>query len=83
MFDVFNIKKQKLIVTNSSSTTTLESENEDLNISLDIDIRVTTQKSVENIVDKKVIFDLGTLITGPDAAPRPLLRGRRLSAATC
>ena len=62
MFDVFNIKKQKLVVTNSSSTTTLESENEDLNIGLDIDI--TTQKSVENIVDKNVISDLGTLITG-------------------
>jgi hypothetical protein len=38
MFDVFSIKKQKLIVSNSSSTTTLESENEDLNIGLDIDI---------------------------------------------
>jgi hypothetical protein len=63
MFDVFNIKKQKLVVTNSSSTTTLESENEDLNIGLDIDI--TTQKSVENIIDKNVIFDLGTLITVP------------------
>jgi hypothetical protein len=61
IFDVFNIKKQKLVVTNSSSTTTLESENEDLNIGLDIDI--TTQKSVENIVDKNVISDLGTLIT--------------------
>jgi hypothetical protein len=36
MFDVFNIKKQKLVITNSSSTTTLESENEDLNIGLDI-----------------------------------------------
>jgi hypothetical protein len=35
MFDVFNINKQKLVVTNSSSTTTLESENEDLNIGLD------------------------------------------------
>jgi hypothetical protein len=68
MFDVFNIKKQKLVVTNSSSTTTLESENEDLNIGLDIDI--TTQKSVENIVDKNVISDLGTLITGP---VRPIL----------
>jgi hypothetical protein len=42
MFDVFNIKKQKLVVTYSSSTTTLESENEDLNIGLDINI--TTQK---------------------------------------
>jgi len=68
MFDVFNIKKQKLVVTNSSSTTTLESENEDLNISLDIDI--TTQNSVENIVDKNGISDLGTLITGP---VRPIL----------
>jgi hypothetical protein len=58
MFDVFNIKKQKLVVTNSSSTTTLASENEDLNIGLDIDI--TAQKSVENIVDKNVISDLGT-----------------------
>ncbi|VVC26412.1 Hypothetical protein CINCED_3A007971 [Cinara cedri] len=57
------VKKQKLVVTNSSSTTTLESENEDLNIGLDIDI--TTQKSVENIVDKNVISDLGTLIIGP------------------
>jgi hypothetical protein len=57
------LKKQKLVVTNSSSTTTLESENEDLNIGVDIDI--TTQKSVENIVDKNVISDLGTLITGP------------------
>jgi hypothetical protein len=38
MFDVLNIKKQKLVVTNSSSTTTLGSENEDLNIGLDIDI---------------------------------------------
>jgi hypothetical protein len=28
IFDVFNIKKQKLVVTNSSSTTTLESEND-------------------------------------------------------
>ena len=63
MFDVFNIKKQKLVVTDSSSTTTLESENEELNIGLDIDI--TAQKSVENIVDKNVISDLGTLITGP------------------
>jgi hypothetical protein len=61
MFDVF--KKQKLVVTNPSSTTTLESENEDLNIGLDIE--TTTQKSVENIVDKNVISDLGTLITGP------------------
>ena len=68
MFDVFNIKKQKLVVTNSSSTTTLESENEDLNIGLDIDI--TTQKSVENIVDKNIISDLRTLITGP---VRPIL----------
>jgi hypothetical protein len=68
MFDVFNIKKQKLVVTNSSSTTTLESENEDLNICLDIDI--TTQKSVENIVGKNVISYLGTLITGP---VRPIL----------
>jgi hypothetical protein len=55
MFDVFNIKKQKLVVTNSSATTTLESENEDLNIGLDINI--TTQKNVENIVDKNVISD--------------------------
>jgi hypothetical protein len=38
MLDVFNIKKQKLVVTNSSSTKTLECENEDLNIGLDIDI---------------------------------------------
>jgi len=68
IFDVFNIKKQKLVVTNSSSTTILESENSDLNIGLDIDI--TTQKSVENIVDKNVISDLGTLITGP---VRPIL----------
>lgn len=37
MFDVFNIKNQKLVVTDSSSTTTLESENEELNIGLDID----------------------------------------------
>jgi hypothetical protein len=58
MFDVFNIKKQKLVVTNSSSTTTLESENKYLNIGLNIDI--TTQKSVENIVDKNVISDLRT-----------------------
>jgi hypothetical protein len=42
MLDVFNIKKQKLFVTNSSSTTALESENKDLNIGLDINI--TTQK---------------------------------------
>jgi hypothetical protein len=62
------LKKKKLIVTNSSSITTLKSENEDLNIGLDIDI--TTQKSVENIVDKNVISDLGTLITGP---VRPIL----------
>ena len=68
MFDVFNIKKQKLVVTDSSSTTTLESENEELNIGLDIGIIV--QKSVENIVDKNVISDLGTLITGP---VRPIL----------
>jgi hypothetical protein len=68
MFDVFNIKKQKLVVTNSSSTTTLKSENEDLNIGLDIDI--TIRKIVENIVDKNVISDLGTLITGP---VRPIL----------
>jgi hypothetical protein len=38
MLDVFNIKKKKLFVTNSSSTKTLECENEDLNIGLDIDI---------------------------------------------
>jgi hypothetical protein len=38
IFDVFNIKKQKLVVTNSSLTTTLESENSVLNICLDIDI---------------------------------------------
>ncbi|VVC41689.1 Hypothetical protein CINCED_3A001251 [Cinara cedri] len=62
-FDDLNIKKQKLVVTNSSSTTTLESENDDFNIGLDIDI--TTQKSVENILDKNVISDLRTLITGP------------------
>ncbi|KAL4125788.1 hypothetical protein QTP88_010028 [Uroleucon formosanum] len=68
MFDVFNIKKQKLVVTDSSSTTTLESENEELNIGLDID--KTAQKSVENIVDKNVISDLGTLLTGP---VRPIL----------
>jgi hypothetical protein len=63
MFDVFNIKKQKLFVTNSLSTTTLESENEDLNFGLYID--TTTQKIVENIVDKNVISDLETLIKGP------------------
>ncbi|KAL4135611.1 hypothetical protein QTP88_007209 [Uroleucon formosanum] len=68
MFDVFNIKKQKLVVTDSSSTTTLESENEELNIGLDID--KTAQKSVENIVDKNVISDLRTLLTGP---VRPIL----------
>jgi len=68
MFDVFNIKNQKLVVTDSSSTTTLESENEELNIGLDID--KTAQKSVENIVDKNVISDLGTLLTGP---VRPIL----------
>lgn len=68
MFDVCNIKKQKLVDTNSSSITTLESENKDLNIGLDIDI--TIQKSVENIVDKNVISDLGTLVTGP---VRPIL----------
>ncbi|KAL4083617.1 hypothetical protein QTP88_028933 [Uroleucon formosanum] len=68
MFDVFNIKKQKLVVTDSSSTTTLESENEELNIGLDID--KTAQKIVENIVDKNVISDLGTLLTGP---VRPIL----------
>ncbi|KAL4131439.1 hypothetical protein QTP88_008752 [Uroleucon formosanum] len=68
MFDIFNIKKQKLVVTDSSSTTTLESENEELNIGLDID--KTAQKSVENIVDKNVISDLGTLLTGP---VRPIL----------
>jgi hypothetical protein len=62
MFDVFNIKKQKIVVTNSSSTT-LESENEDLNIGLDIDI--TAQKSVENIVDKN--FRLGNFNNRPFA----------------
>jgi hypothetical protein len=37
------------------STTTLEFENEYFNIGLNIDI--TTQKIVENIVDKNVISD--------------------------
>jgi len=45
-----------------STNTDSQSENEDLNIGLDIDI--TAQKSVENTVDKNVISDLGTLITG-------------------
>ena len=70
MFDIFNIKNQKLVVTNSSSTTTLESQNEQLNIGIEIDI--TAQKSIESIVDENnVICDLRTLITGP---VRPILK---------
>ena len=69
VFDIFNIKNQKLVVTNSSSTTTLESQNEQLNIGIEIDINA--QKSIESIVDENnVICDLGTLITGP---VRPIL----------
>lgn len=63
MFDIFNIKKQKLVVSNSSSTTTLKSQSD-----------ITAQKSIESIVNEKiennVISVLGFLITGP---VRPIL----------